>query len=104
METNSNYGYKVKFLKGNKIKFPDFILELISKEIKTSTKGVGVWTYYKFKIKNNKEEKIIIWSGGGDYGPLVFEFGENKYSLELWSSEKLGRLEDNELVIEKVNK
>jgi hypothetical protein len=62
------------------------------------------FTYYDFKIKNDKEEKTISWtSGTGEIAPAYFEINGMKFMLELryWEKEKK-KLDDDELVITKM--
>jgi hypothetical protein len=51
-------------------------------------------------VRNANVEKVVSWSSGtGDIAPVEFEIGGKHYQLELRHSEKLGKLQDNELVI-----
>jgi hypothetical protein len=47
---------------------------------------------------------VVSWTTGtGLIGPMDFEIGSKHYQLELRHSDKLGKLQDNELVIWQAN-
>jgi hypothetical protein len=65
----------------------------------TETTAAG-FLYYDFKVSKGKAEKLVSWTTGtGLIGPMDFEIGRMHYQLELCHSNKLGKLQDNQLVI-----
>jgi len=58
---------------------------------------------YDFRVKSAQGEQTISWSAGtGDIGPTLFRVGSEQYALELKHSDKLGSLNDGELVVSRV--
>ncbi len=103
-KTSADYGEITTFSKDKSIRFPDFELTYIGERKQTSTFPNGntfTFTYYDFKLKNDKEEKTISWSAGaGEIGPANFEFTGKKFMLALmyWEKEKK-YLDEDELII-----
>ena|SRR5437868_3672085 len=94
------YGTRVKYRAGQKIEFPDFAVEYIGERRKGTRAYPRGFLYYDFKVRTANIEKVVSWSSGtGDIGPVEFEIGGKKFLLELRRSDKLGKLNDNELVI-----
>lgn len=59
---------------------------------------------YDFKVYQGSQSQLISWSSGtGDIGPTLFELAGNRYALELAMSDKLGILDENELVLWRVD-
>jgi hypothetical protein len=99
-----SYGMRVKYQVGKRIEFPDFTIEYIGERRQGSPKYPRGFLYYDFKVSSGKVEKTISWTTGtGDIGPVDFEIGGKRYSLELRLSDKLGKLRENELVIWQAN-
>ena len=99
-EENASYGTRVKFRANQKIDFPDFRVEYLGERRKTLPVYPRGFLYYDFKISRGKIEKVVSWTTGtGIIDPTDFEFDGKPYHLELRPSEKLGKLNDNELVI-----
>ncbi len=102
---DSEYDSVAEFREGTPVKFPDFTLTFlgIKDEKKELPNGMLNFRFYEFKLSDGVNEKTIRWSSGtGDISPLDFEFGGNKFQLELKNSEKLKKkLNENELVIVK---
>lgn len=95
------YGEKVVYKKGTPIQFPDFIL-IYRGEKELSGENGSTWymLFYLFEISDGENTKEISWSSGlGDIGPNPFEFNNKKYNIEKGISEKFGKLNENELVI-----
>jgi hypothetical protein len=98
--TSAPYGAITKYEKDKAIAFADFNLEFIGERRVSTPQYPRGFLYFDFKIKAGSEEKVISWtSGTGDIGPAEFEIAEKKFLLERARSDKLGRLEENELVI-----
>jgi len=102
----ADYNSVVSFSKGEKITFPNFVLEYRDERVvdRFPTDGNSVkMKFYDFEANNGGERVIVSWSSGtGDIAPSPFEIGGNKYELELRISEKLSKnLAENELVIVK---
>jgi hypothetical protein len=99
-EQNASYGTRVKYRASQKIDFPDFRVEYLGERRKTLPVYPRGFLYYDFKITRGKTEKVVSWTTGtGIIDPTDFEFDGKRYHLELRRSEKLGKLNDNELVI-----
>ena len=99
-EQSASYGTRVKYKAGQKIQFPDFAVEYVGERRKSLPVYPRGFLYYDFKITRGKSEKVISWTTGtGIIDPTDFEFDGKPYHLELRRSEKLGKLNDNELVI-----
>jgi hypothetical protein len=99
-EENASYGTRVKFRANQKIDFPDFRVEYLGERRKILPVYPRGFLYYDFKIARGKTEKVVSWTTGtGIIDPTDFEFDGKGYHLELRRSEKLGKLNDNELVI-----
>ena len=90
----------MKYRAGQKIEFPDFTVEYLGERRKSLPVYPRGFLYYDFKISRGKAEKVVSWTTGtGIIDPTDFEFDGKRYYLELRRSEKLGKLNDNELVI-----
>jgi hypothetical protein len=99
-EQKASYGTRVKYRVGKKIEFPDFTVEYVGERRKSLPVYPRGFLYYDFKVSKGKSEKVISWTTGtGIIDPTDFEFDGKRYHLELRRSEKLGKLNDNELVI-----
>ena len=99
-EQNASYGTRVKYRAREKIDFPDFTVEYLGERRKTLPVYPRGFLYYDFKITRGKTERVVSWTTGtGIIDPTDFEFDGKRYHLELRRSEKLGKLNDNELVI-----
>src|SRR5206468_5383562 len=101
-EQKASYGTRVKYQAGQKIEFPDFTVEYVGERRKSLPVYPRGFLYYDFKVRTANIEKVVSWSNGtGDIGPVEFEIGSKRFLLELRRSDKLGKLEENELVISK---
>jgi len=99
-EQKASYGTRVKYRVGKKIEFPDFTVEYVGERRQSTPAYPRGFLYYDFKVSRGKSEKVISWTTGtGIIDPTDFEFDGKRYHLELRRSEKLGKLNDNELVI-----
>ena len=99
-EQNASYGTRVKYGARQKIEFPDLTVEYLGERGKSLPVYPRGFLYYDFKISGGKAEKVVSWTTGtGIIDPTDFEFDGKRYHLELRRSEKLGKLNDNELVI-----
>jgi hypothetical protein len=99
-EQNASYGTRVKYRAGQKIEFPDFTVEYVGERRQSIPVYPRGFLYYDFKVSRGKSEKVISWTTGtGIIDPTDFELDGKRYYLELRRSEKLGKLNDNELVI-----
>jgi hypothetical protein len=99
-EQKASYGTRVKYQAGQEIEFPDFTVEYIGERRKTVPVYPRPFIYYDFKVRKGKAEKMVSWtSGSGLIGPMDFEIRGKHYQLELRHSDKLGKLQDTELVI-----
>ena len=99
-EQKASYGTRVKYRAGQKIEFPDFAFEYVGERRKSLPVYPRGFLYYDFKVSKGPAEKMVSWSTGtGVIDPTDFEIGGKHYQLELRHSDKLGKLNDNELVI-----
>jgi hypothetical protein len=99
-EEKAAYGTRVKYRPGQKIEFPDFAVVYVGERQKTVPVYPRPFVYYDFKVSKGKAEKMVSWTTGtGVIDPTDFEIGGKHYQLELRHSDKLGKLQDNELVI-----
>ena len=99
-EQKASYGTRVKYRVGQKIELPDFVIEFVGERRQSVSAYPRGFLYYDFKVRNANVEKVVSWSSGtGDIGPVAFEIGGKRFLLELRASDKLGKLEENELVI-----
>ena len=100
------YGAKIRFAKNEIIKFPDFELVYLGerKEYVPAYKGGNhLFRYHDFRIY--PADTIVSWSSGtGDIGPVEFSVNGKTFWLELAFSDKLGKLESNEIVISVVSR
>jgi hypothetical protein len=103
-EQKASYGMRVKYRAGKKIEFPDFMIEYVGERRKSVPVYPRPFIYYDFKVSKGKAEKMVSWTTGtGLIGPMEFEIGGKQYQLELRRSDKLGKLNENELVIWQAN-
>jgi hypothetical protein len=99
-EEKAAYGTRVKYRPGQKIEFPDFAVVYVGERQKTVPVYPRPFVYYDFKVSKGKAEKMVSWTTGtGVIDPTDFEIGGKHYQLEVRHSNKLGKLNDNELVI-----
>ena len=90
----------MKYKAGQKIQFPDFTVAYLGERRQSSPMYPRGFLYYDFKVSSRKTENMVSWTAGtGDIGPVAFEVDGKRYQLELRRSDKLGKLNDNELVI-----
>jgi len=95
-----SYGTRVKYRAGKKIEFPDFTVEYVGERRQSTPAYPRGVLYYDFKVRTANIERVVSQSSGtGDIGPMDFEIGGKHYQLELRHSDKLGKLQDNELVM-----
>ncbi len=95
-----SYGTRVKYRAGQKIEFPDFTVEYVGERRQSTPAYPRGVLYYDFKVRTANIERVVSQSSGtGDIGPMDFEIGGKHYQLELRHSDKLGKLQDNELVM-----
>jgi hypothetical protein len=99
-EQKASYGTRVKYRLDQKIEFPDFTIQYVGERRKDTPAYPRGFLYYDFKVRTPRIEKIVSWSSGtGDIGPAELEIGGKRFLLELRRSDKLGKLNENELVI-----
>jgi len=103
-EQKASYGTRVKYQLGQKIEFPDFAIEYVGERRKSLPVYPRGFLYYDFKVSRGKADKVVSWTTGtGVIDPSDFDIGGKHYQLELRRSDKLGKLNDNELVIWQTN-
>ena len=94
------YGERIQYAEGQPLNFPDVTLEFVGKRESPPSDYYPQSMYsYDFKVSQGSQSQLISWSAGtGDIGPTLFELAGNRYALELAMSDKLGILDENELV------
>ena len=94
------YGVKIQYAQGQPLNFPDVTLEFVGKRESPPSEYYPRSMYsYDFKVSQGSQSQLISWSSGtGDIGPTLFELAGNRYALELAMSDKLGSLDEDELV------
>jgi len=99
------YGVKIQYAQGQPLNFPDVTLEFVGKrETPPSSDYPRSMTFYDFKVYQGSQSQLISWSAGtGDIGPTLFELAGNTFALELAMSDELGILDENELVLWRVD-
>jgi hypothetical protein len=94
------YETKIKYEKGKEIVFPDFSLVYLGKRHRNDPAFKPGFTYYDFQISKDSVKQIVSWSSGtGDIAPKAFKVGGKDFYLELSTSIKLGRLDDQEMAV-----
>ncbi len=98
------YGTKVKYIEGERMRFPDFFLKYMGTSQEKDKNFPSGVTVHNFRVRKGTERRKIGWVATSKPEPLKFEFQENRYSLEKVNSQKLGKLADDEVVVWKLNK
>lgn len=95
------YGQKIQYTQGQPLNFPDLTLEFVGKRESPATSDYPrSMIFYDFKVHQGSQAQLISWSAGtGDIGPTLFELAGNRYALELALSDKLGSLDEDELLL-----
>ena len=94
------YGTRVSFQKARPLRFPDFVLEYVGDRRVTSKQYPRGFRYRDFAVSAGSERNVVTWSAGtGDIGPARFTIAGRNFDLELVSSDSLGALKPNELVV-----
>lgn len=98
----ANYGAKVRFKKGAAVVFPDFDLTYLGRRHVESPRFKPGFNYEDFRVSRGDKTGTVSWSSGtGLLGPQEFEFGGQKFELELRHTDKLGWLKEDEVVVVK---
>ncbi len=96
----ADYQSKVAYKKGVAVKFPDFALTYLGERRVSSPKFPRGFVYEDFRVEAAGNTQTVSWSAGtGDIGPTFFKVGSKNFALELSRSDKLGRLNEGEVVI-----
>ena len=100
------YGVKTQYAQCQPLTFPDLTLEILGGRESSPTEEYPCSIrYYDFKVSQGSQAQLISWTAGtGDIGPTLFELDGKRYALELAMSGELGVLEENELVLWRVDK
>ena len=95
------YGVKIQYAEGQPLNFPDVTLEFVGKrESPGSSDYPRGMIFYDFKVHQGSRAQLVSWTAGtGDIGPTLFDLAGHRYALELAISDKLGSLEEDELVL-----
>jgi hypothetical protein len=94
------YGEKIDFRQNRPVRFADFDLTYTGERNVSSEKFPNGFRYQDFRLQRADLEQTISWSSGtGDIAPLAFTFNGKNYELELETSDKLGKLAPDELVV-----
>jgi hypothetical protein len=99
------YGSKVRFGVDRTLRFPDFQVTFMGKRHVTPPQYPRGWWIYNFKVRERGGEQTLSWSAGtGDIGPTRFTVDGAEFQLELSRSDRLGSLQENEMVVRPVRK
>jgi hypothetical protein len=94
------YGTKLAYSQGQRLAFPDFTLEFTGTRRETTPQYPRGFLYYDFAITSGDQKQIVAWTTGtGLIGPQQFQVNGKKFILERVMSDKLGKLNENELVV-----
>ena len=95
------YGVKTQYTQGQPLNFPDVTLEFLGKrKAPGSADYPRGMTFYDFRVYHGSQAQLVSWTAGtGDIGPTLFELAGSRYALELAMSDKLGSLDEDELVL-----
>jgi tetratricopeptide (TPR) repeat protein len=95
------YGERVQYAEGQPLNFPDVTLEFVGKrKAPGSADYPRGMTFYDFRAHQGSQAQLVSWTAGtGDIGPTLFEVAGSRYALELAMSDKLGSLDEDELVL-----
>jgi hypothetical protein len=95
----AEYGTKVRFGKDRSVTFPHFTLTYVGdRRVKSRVYPRG-FLFHDFRVTNGGTQTISWSSGTGEIAPTEFKVGRRRFSLELSRSEKNGRPDPDELVI-----
>lgn len=95
----AHYGEKVTFAKGSPITFADFTAAYLGEKTQPAPGG-RMMSSHEFEIDDGEAKKRVSWSSGmGDISPSHFKAAGKDWLLELRISDKLGKLQDNEMVV-----
>ena len=94
------YGAKQSCSKGRRLAYPDFTVEFVGARRVTMPQYPRGFLYYDFNVAYGRENQTVSWTGGtGLIGPMEFKANGTTYSLERTFSDKLGKLDENDVVI-----
>jgi hypothetical protein len=95
------YGERIQYAEGQPLNFPDVTLEFVGKrKAPGSADYPRGMTFYDFRAHQGSQAQLVSWTAGtGDIGPTLFELAGSRYALELAMSDKLGSLDEDELVL-----
>lgn len=101
MNNQNKYGEKVQYTQGESLMFPDFKVSFVGeRKVEVPQHVNGFFQYYDFEVFSNSETITISWSSGtGDIAPTIFKFQGKDFLLEKGTSDILGNLKENEIVI-----
>ncbi len=98
--SKGGYGAKVRFAKSAAVAFPDFTVIYLGETSRPSPAPGVRMTFRQFEIDDGKAKQKVSWSSGmGDIGPAFFTAAGKRWQIELRSSDKLGKLRDDEMVV-----
>lgn len=98
------YATKVKYTPNQNLVFPDFTLRYIGESKIVPPQYPRGFIYYNFVVIDSEASQKVSWtSGTGDIGPEPFSVAGKNFALELRSSDELGKLADDELVVSPVS-
>ena len=94
------YGQKVRFAKGQTLQFADFALRFDGQMHVKVERYPNGFVYENFTVKADGKTQKIVWSmGTGLLDPADFLVAGQAYMLELKSSDILGKLDEDKLVV-----
>jgi len=99
----ADFGAKIAYRQNTPVQFDNFTLTWVAERRVVTKQYPRGMVVYDFRVKSAQGEQTISWSAGtGDIGPTLFRVGSEQYALELKHSDKLGSLNDGELVVSRV--
>lgn len=94
------YGQKVRFAKGQSLSFADFALRFDGQTHVKFKNYPNGFVYENFTATASGKSQKIIWSmGTGLLDPADFSIAGGDYVLELKSSDILGKMDEDELIV-----
>ena len=100
MNSSHDYGEKVTYTQNENLTFPDFTIHFVGERREESAFYPNGFLYYDFEVSKDSQKQVVSWSAGtGDIGPMPFKFNGKDFLLEKSSSDILGKLKENEIII-----
>ena len=100
MNNQNSYGEKVTYTENKALIFPDFTIQFMGERREEVSGYPRGFLYYDFEVSKDFQKQTVSWSSGmGDIGPNPFKFDGQDFLLERASSDVLGKLKEDEMVV-----